>query len=752
MIIKIKHIIIFWFILIFSAFAAETSWSGKWQVNWTAGAFILNLEQHGSDVNGTFEPSHGLLKGKIEDSVLRATTVTENGLESKLRLTISDSGESFFGNAEFGDWLTGIRVDAKNKFNTIQVDQSSPLNTFYTFLELGNAVRAGNYEILEKALDVVYFSEEQKNLRHAAKLNTLNTFFDIINECIVNRLDFFKKESTVSSSIVLQQLGTDITMPIDFIQDENSQKWMIVLPEDTLLQEKLKALLAARGKYEIDPQANHSLSTPRDTMRTFFEEYDRWEKGGKKYVLSTLNLSEVDPAIHEWQAPLLAYYLKSVLDRISTVVFQEIPNDPKSKKPYVHFYHNMANIIIAPYIVEGKTVWLFAPKTLTTIDELYGEIENVKEIVPTKEIAENNLYFKLKSSAKSVSPLLLKKVNLAEVWQIILLAIIVLLALAIGWLIRYVVIYFFQKFYITKRWTEEQITLRYIRPVQIVTFATVLLNGAHQLGLPNIIFSAIKAFTHLLMVVSVTWIVYNLISIIFAMMLIRAKRTSTNVDEIFVSLASSILRILVITAALFAVAEIFNIPYKTVVAGLGIGGLAFAIAAKDTIANFFGSAIIIADRPFKTGDRIRIGSDIGVITNVGIRSTKIRTIQDTILTVPNNKITQEMIDNYSEREAMRIDTDFYFALDTPKEALDKLDTELTTFLKEHEEVEQSKIILTGVNDYTKRGIYFGLSFFVKATTEMKYSDIRHRIMTDIAEIIHNNGIEMVMILVEETEK
>ena len=111
-----------------------------------------------------------------------------------------------------------------------------------------------------------------------------------------------------------------------------------------------------------------------------------------------------------------------------------------------------------------------------------------------------------------------------------------------------------------------------------------------------------------------------------------------------------------------------------------------------------------------------------------------------------------MIDNYSEREAMRIDTDFYFALDTPKEALDKLDTELTTFLKEHEEVEQSKIILTGVNDYTKRGIYFGLSFFVKATTEMKYSDIRHRIMTDIAEIIHNNGIEMVMILVEETEK
>ena len=746
---KIKQIIVFWLLLILSISAAETSWTGKWQINWRSGAFILNLEQHGSDVNGTYEPSNGRVFGKVEGKVLNATTVTANGVENKLRLTISDSRESFFGNTQFGDWITGIRVNPKSKFNTIQVDQSTSLKAFYSFLELGNAVRAGNYEILEKALDIVYFSQEQKNLRHAAQLNLVTTFFDIIDECMVKRLDFFKKENSESSSIVLQQLGTDVTMPIDFMQDKKSQKWMIKLPEDALLQEKLKALLKARGKYEIDPHANRSLATPRDTMRTFFEEYDRWEEGGKKYVLSTLNLSEVDSAIHEWQAPLLAYYLKSVLDRISSVVFQEIPNDPKSKKPYVHFYHNIANIIIAPYTVEGKTVWQFAPKTLSTIDELYGEIENVKEIIPTKEIAENNLYFKLKSTAKSISPLLLEKIQLSEVWQIVLLLFIMFIALGISWLIRYVVIYFFHKFYITKRWTEEMITLQYIRPIQIGTFAMLFLNGAHQLGLPNVIFSAIKAFTHLLMVISVTWIVYNLISILFAMMLIRARRTSTNVDEILASLAGSILRIIVITAAFFAVAEIFNIPYQTVLTGLGIGGLAFAIAAKDTIANFFGSAIIIADRPFKTGDKIKIGSDIGVITNVGIRSTKIRTIFDTILTVPNNKITSEMIDNYTEREAMRVDTEFFLSLNTSKALLDKIDSEISKLLRENEDVDNSKIILTGVNDFTKRGISFGVSFFVKALTEMEYSDLRHRIVTDIGQIIRDNDIEMVMLNSDE---
>lgn len=594
-------------------------------------------------------------------------------------------------------------------------------------------------------MHIIYFSKDQDNLKYSVKLDLVGELFDIVNETIVDRLDFFKKDVDESSTILLQQLGTDARVPIVFIQDNISKKWMIKMPDDSFLEQKLKELLMARGKYEVDTHSNLSLSTPRDTIRTFYEQYDRWEEGGKKYVISTLNLSEVDPAIHAWQAPLLAYYLKSVLERISYMVFQEIPNDPKSKKPYVHFYHPKANIVLRPYTVEGKIIWQFSPETLRTIDELYNEIENVKMKFPTKEIKENNLYFKLKRTAKHISPWLLQKVYYSEIWQIFLLSIVMLIALAVGWLIRYVVLYFFQRFYITKRWTKEQITLQYIRPVEIATFAFVLLNGAHQLGLPNIIFSIIKTLTHLLMVTSATWIVYNLISIFFAIMLIRAKRTSTNVDEILVSLGGSILRILVITVALFTVAEIFNIPYKTVVAGLGIGGLAFAIAAKDTIANFFGSAIIMADRPFKTGDRIRIGSDIGVITNVGIRSTKIRTINDTILTVPNNKITQEMIDNYSERNAMRIDTEFYFTLNTTKEALDKIDIELSTFLREHKDVDDSQIILTGVNDFTKRGINFGLSFFVKAKTEMQYSDMRHRIMTEMGQIIHENGIELVMV-------
>jgi hypothetical protein len=72
--IKIKHIIILWLIVIFSAFATETSWDGKWHVFWKHSAMVLTLEQHGNDVNGSYEPTHGTLKGHIENNKLHAVT------------------------------------------------------------------------------------------------------------------------------------------------------------------------------------------------------------------------------------------------------------------------------------------------------------------------------------------------------------------------------------------------------------------------------------------------------------------------------------------------------------------------------------------------------------------------------------------------------------------------------------------------------------------------------------------------------
>jgi small-conductance mechanosensitive channel len=726
-----------------SIYANEPLWTGEWHVSWKNGNFNLQLQQNESDVNGTFEPGEGILYGSVKNNVLTAMTQTKNKTKNKVTFTMGESGNAFFGNTKNGAWIAGIRTTIKKK-NVYYTNLTTPRKALYSFLAMGNNVRAGHYDALEKALDILHYTKEQRSLSHASKLDLATRFFQVLDECFIDNLAFSYYGYKEGDVVTFYQLGSDINVSVSFSFDRKIGSWRVNVPDSLLLKNKLNSLLKSRGKYEVNPHENFKLLHPRATMRTFFEEYDRWDNGGKKYVFSTMNLSEIDPAIHEWQAPLLTFYLKSVIDRVSYVVFQELPNDSKSKKPYVYFHHTLGNIVIAPYTVEGKTKWQFTPKTLATIDDLYNEMEHVKSKYETKMLKDNNLYFGLKSFFKNISSVLLITISHVELWQIVMLGFIIICALIMSMILRYIAMYTFKHFYYTKRWSDEVITLGYIRPIQVAIFGTVVLYGAHQLGLSNILFSTIKSLSHLLIVIGVTWISYNFITIFFSLLEIKARKTETDVDEIIISLAGSIVRITVITISLFFVADIFHIPYKTLIAGLGIGGLAFAIAAKDTISNFFGSAIIIADRPFKTGDRVKIGSDIGVITQVGIRSTKIRTIYDTLLTVPNNKITHEMIDNYSARESMRLDTEFFLSLETSKEMLDTLDNALSEYLNNHKYVEHTKIILTGVNDFTNRGISFGITCFVKATTEIKYSEIRHRMMTEFAQIIRDHNIEMVM--------
>ena len=740
-----------WVLILTGAISSEAPWSGKWHVFWQEGALILQLQQHGNEVNGTYQPNDGILKGTAEGRIFKGVSINRQNTD-RFIFTLSADGDAFFGNMQSGDWVAGSRVKEQGGQKKYPLDNSDPFAAMYSFLKLGNQVRNGDYEALDKAIKLLSLNKTQQAYFYGKRMTMIRKFFYLLDMCTIQKYDFPTHVEGNQSKVLFHQAGTDNTVEVEFVKEKSAGGWKIKLPSEEEIDSRLKVLLRAFGLEEFDPNRNLQLTNPRDTMRTFIEQNERWEKGGKDHVVSTLNLSAVDPAIWEWQAPLLSHYLLGVIDRVSDFVYQEIPNNPKSRIPYVYFHHPIGNIVIAPYEVKGKIRWQFTPETLESIEALYEAMEDVPPKVKTVVRSENALYFTLKRYAKSISPLLIKKVYDTALWQIILLALIVLLALFVSYLSKWITFALGKKFYLTKRWSEEMITLRFLRPAQLIIFGLILLYGAHQLGLSDFLFSVIKPFSYLLIIIGVTWIMYNLISIMFAALQIHARRTSTDVDEIIISLSGSILRIGLITAAVFAAAEVLHIPYKTVLAGLGIGGLAFAIAAKDTIANFFGSAVIISDRPFKTGDRIKIGNEVGKIINVGIRSTKIRTTYDTVLTIPNNKITAEMIDNYSAREAMRVDTKFLFALDTPKALLDEIDRKVSEFLHKHPDVDHEKIILTGVNDYTTRGILFELRFFVRADNEMIYSDIRHRIVTEIGTMIKESGIELIFIPFERGEE
>ena len=119
---------------------------------------------------------------------------------------------------------------------------------------------------------------------------------------------------------------------------------------------------------------------------------------------------------------------------------------------------------------------------------------------------------------------------------------------------------------------------------------------------------------------------------------------------------SLVLKILVVACGLAAVLKLFDFDVGTVLAGLGIGGLAFALAAQDTLKNFFGSLMLIADRTFRVGDLVQIGGNEGVVESVGLRTTRIRGLDDSLLTIPNSDLTTAHVTNFGARRYRRFRT------------------------------------------------------------------------------------------------
>lgn len=127
-----------------------------------------------------------------------------------------------------------------------------------------------------------------------------------------------------------------------------------------------------------------------------------------------------------------------------------------------------------------------------------------------------------------------------------------------------------------------------------------------------------------------------------------AERSESDMDDRLVDLLELVIRYVIWFAAAMAILKVFSIDITPLLAGAGIAGIAIALAAQDFISNFFGGAIITVDKPFKVGDRIKVEDYYGDVISVGTRSTRIKTLEYQIVTIPNNKLTSNIIINYSE--------------------------------------------------------------------------------------------------------
>lgn len=167
-------------------------------------------------------------------------------------------------------------------------------------------------------------------------------------------------------------------------------------------------------------------------------------------------------------------------------------------------------------------------------------------------------------------------------------------------------------------------------------------------------------------VVVVLYRVVDLLSDIFAR---RAERTDTKLDDQLVPLVRRTLKVFVVVVGAIFVLQNMDVDVTSLLAVGTVGTLAFSFAAQDTVANLFGSVSIFADRPFQIGDWVVIGDTEGIVEEVGMRSTRVRTFYNSLVTVPNSIITKTPVDNYGARRYRRVSTSVGVTYDTTPEQI-----------------------------------------------------------------------------------
>ncbi|HVT82190.1 MAG TPA: mechanosensitive ion channel family protein [Phycisphaerae bacterium] len=224
-----------------------------------------------------------------------------------------------------------------------------------------------------------------------------------------------------------------------------------------------------------------------------------------------------------------------------------------------------------------------------------------------------------------------------------------------------------------RHWNTYGLVLQSLmRPAALAVFTCGFGIGLAQLSMspPLQIFAGQVIL--LCYLVALFWLAFNLVTILENALYRVTRRTATTLDDQLVPVIRKSLRIfIVVVGALFILQNVFHRDVGAWLAGLGIAGLAVSLSAQDSLRNLFGSMTILFDHPFSLGHLIKFGGYMGTVEEIGFRSTKIRTADGTVVTIPNSNIVNDPVDNWAVRPTQRRLLNIRLAYDTPMEKVQR---------------------------------------------------------------------------------
>jgi MscS family membrane protein len=249
----------------------------------------------------------------------------------------------------------------------------------------------------------------------------------------------------------------------------------------------------------------------------------------------------------------------------------------------------------------------------------------------------------------------------------------------------------------------------------------------------------IKNILDTLLVYTLFWAILAIIEALRELVYNATSKFNKDLSKEMGNFIITMIKILVGGMGLAGMLMVWGINVTAVLASLGLGGLAFALAAKDTASNLFGSFALLADKSIRIGEWIKVGGVEGVVEDVGMRTTKIRSFQKSLITVPNSIVANSPIENFSRRGIRRIKMHVGLTYATTSEQLIQIIKEIKLMLQEHQGISQSDSLMVNFNSFGDSSLNIFIYTFTHTSNWATYLDIREEIHLKIIEIVEKNG-------------
>ncbi|WP_309384939.1 mechanosensitive ion channel family protein [Cerasicoccus frondis] len=458
-----------------------------------------------------------------------------------------------------------------------------------------------------------------------------------------------------------------------------------------LLEELASTKPRPEGAFVMHPP---NTSSPRDTMVSFLkmtqrfydlisaENYSPQDRIEVFYLFAQMedffDLRQVAPSMQRDYATASAIYLREVIDRVGLPPLNEIPDEEMMHEAIDKGFPARWQMPEMPFEVvrvdEGENAghYVFSDETLREVRPLFNDLRQM----PYKTHAAEDFYYYFFLTPNPVIPTaiinslpewMLVDIYEQTVWQWLSMFIVICLALASIFLVRWIVELLGRNRPDSTRHILGLITPAYTVLACYVTYDLVddkiFITGDVFQVFVYALFSVVLAST-----IAMTFMAGTIVADVVA----RSERFKTeSFDSHLARIGIRLLSIIACLAILIQGLQHVGFSLATVIAGAGVTGLAVALAAQSMLRNIFGGLMILLDKPFRVGHRVKIGDADGAIEEIGLRSTRIRLLNGHVTTIPNDKVADAEIENIGMRPYIRRVTSIAITYDTPQEKIQR---------------------------------------------------------------------------------